>query len=822
MPNKISRKIIALLITIALCLLFLPLMWGRFSQYEPPTITSADTPPAAYLASGSHPTLIGDDQPISRGMAAKMLSLIHLEPSTIHSLEITHPFVDIPPNHWYAPYVNAAYSTGIMRGSGERFTPDTFLTVGQAQILMRNLDPANSPTFANISDPNQPISYALWVELYKQLLESLSGSHTIFEAFGIRAIDIIVLATSINSPLPEGHLISDIGPLGHRGLNMDAYVDTQVRVLVRDREIIALITLVSHEPTLKNAYIVAAGQNEITLFVGGAERTFSATGVNIQQGVIADVVIHRGQALSVQTFSDTVEGILLRASNSAVEIKGKGLFPLKPNFNVYDISEGTVRWRNMTNLIVGTDTARFYLRDGFAAAGVITHQAFPENIRVVIGTSNFAGLIHTSVTVTSTGPFWITDGSADSERLMELAPGQRFTISDIENTDLMGHPRIFLHTNPDEKLQLTGLNRNWPQGGSPRYRGVIEIAREQVGYSVVNSLPLEKYLYAVVPSEMPSSFGVESSKVQAVTARSYAVHQIMANRFHALGGNIDDSVMSQVYNNIPENEISIEAVDATRGLVLWYGNDVVRANFFATSAGMTANSGEVWASGRQFPGNTPTFLQARPQFTGQAIEMFDDLSDEAQATAFFRNRDIEAYDSHANWFRWQIEMTPEEITASVNAHIEARFTANPTLIRTMGNDGQWHSTPISTIGNFRSMQVVRRGQAGNIMELRLTGDQADVLVLTEFNIRSLLRPAQLNNAIMPSAFFTFEKIINAYGLTERIIFHGGGHGHGVGMSQNGVFGMVERGYSFDEILRHFYPGTELLTLQAVLLQPNDN
>ncbi|MCL2421894.1 MAG: SpoIID/LytB domain-containing protein, partial [Defluviitaleaceae bacterium] len=295
--------------------------------------------------------------------------------------------------------------------------------------------------------------------------------------------------------------------------------------------------------------------------------------------------------------------------------------------------------------------------------------------------------------------------------------------------------------------------------------------------------------------------------------------------FHALGGNVDDSVMSQVYNNIPENEVSIEAVEATRGLVLWYGDEVVRANFFSTSAGMTANSGEVWASGTAFPGHTPTFLEARPQFAGAGEGM--NLSGEAQAAEFFRNQEMDAYDSHSPWFRWQVEMTPAEIAASVNAQLEARFAANPSLIRTAGADEGWHSRPVASIGSLRSLQVLRRGEGGNIMELRITGDAADIIVATEFNIRSLLRPARsadggrdiplrrhdgstlLNHSMLPSGFFSIEKVLDEEGAIEWIIFHGGGHGHGVGMSQNGVRGMVERGYSFDEIIRHFYPGVVL-------------
>jgi len=773
------------------------------------------------------PFAIGDDQPISRAMVARMLALTFYDSGTIHALERVHPFSDSEPDDWFDPYVNAVYLQGIMRGDGRRFIPNAPLTLRQTQRLLEILSPDNHPTLAITSD-DRPVSYALWVELYKKLLENLSEGRTVHETFGVTGENIIVLATSGNSFLPAGRLISDQGAFGHLGTNMDGYIDQQIRALVKGREIIALDTMISERPTLLNAYIVDVNREGLSVFLGGVERFYTFTNFSnaqrrdIQPGTVADIVIGEGRVFAVQPFSEVVQGKLLRVSDSLLELQGLGAFPMAEGFKVYDISNGSIQWRGQAQLIVGTDNARFYIHNGEARAGVITHHSLPEEIRVVIGTSNFAGLIHTRVTVTSATSFWVTAG----DTVTEFAPGQRFTVSDIENTDLFGEARVFIHTVPGGTLQLTGLGRNWPNNSSPRYRGIIEIAREAGGYSVVNQLSLEEYLYAVVPSEMPSSYGVEASKVQAITARSYAINQMWANRFHALGGNVDDSVYSQVYNNIPENEVSIQAVDGTQGMVLTYNGQVINATFFSTSAGMTANSGEVWAGGG-FPGNTPSYLSARPQFEGAV----PNLTNEAQAAAFFRNLEIEAFDREASWFRWRVEMTAEEIANSVNTHLATRYRVAPNLIRSRQPNGEWRSRPVSNIGRLLDLSVVSRGEGGNITELRITGDEADIIVATELNIRNLLRPARAeggerdipihrwdgttvtNLSLMPSAFFTFEIIVCYFGLPERVIFYGGGHGHGVGMSQNGVHGMVERGYDFREILQHFYPGIYILATQ---------
>ncbi len=41
------------------------------------------------------------------------------------------------------------------------------------------------------------------------------------------------------------------------------------------------------------------------------------------------------------------------------------------------------------------------------------------------------------------------------------------------------------------------------------------------------------------------------------------------------------------------------------------------------------------------------------------------------------------------------------------------------------------------------------------------------------------------------------------------VFYGGGYGHGVGMSQNGVKGMIDAGYGYEDILKHYYKGISI-------------
>ncbi len=63
--------------------------------------------------------------------------------------------------------------------------------------------------------------------------------------------------------------------------------------------------------------------------------------------------------------------------------------------------------------------------------------------------------------------------------------------------------------------------------------------------------------------------------------------------------------------------------------------------------------------------------------------------------------------------------------------------------------------------------------------------------------------SRTNYAILPSAFAYFKK------QTDGYIIRGGGNGHGAGMSQYGVLGMLTKGYNYYEILQHYYPDSEI-------------
>jgi len=125
------------------------------------------------------------------------------------------------------------------------------------------------------------------------------------------------------------------------------------------------------------------------------------------------------------------------------------------------------------------------------------------------------------------------------------------------------------------------------------YRGVIALHHVGNAISVVNEVPLEQYLYSVVPAEMPTSWHAEALRAQSIAARSYAV----ATRSSTGIYDLHSDTRSQMYGGIEEEEAtSTAAVDGTAGLAALSAGVVIPAFFHSTSGGRTAAVEDVWNS----------------------------------------------------------------------------------------------------------------------------------------------------------------------------------------------------------------------------------
>ncbi|HET7648362.1 MAG TPA: SpoIID/LytB domain-containing protein [Gaiellaceae bacterium] len=123
------------------------------------------------------------------------------------------------------------------------------------------------------------------------------------------------------------------------------------------------------------------------------------------------------------------------------------------------------------------------------------------------------------------------------------------------------------------------------------YRGRILVDVVDGRLRAIDVLPLQQYLYGVVPAEMPSGWSAEALKAQAVASRSYA----LATRAVAAPFDVYGDTRSQAYLGVThETPASNAAVDATAGQVLMYGKKIATTYFSSTSGGQTESAADAW------------------------------------------------------------------------------------------------------------------------------------------------------------------------------------------------------------------------------------
>lgn len=126
--------------------------------------------------------------------------------------------------------------------------------------------------------------------------------------------------------------------------------------------------------------------------------------------------------------------------------------------------------------------------------------------------------------------------------------------------------------------------------GGRRFRGIVDIVRQKNRtLLVVNHLDIEKYLYGVLPHEIPHHWPDTALEVQAILARSYALFKKMEHRADAY--DVVATVLSQRYGGREEEKgRARNAVDRTAGKVLTYQGTLFPTFYHSTCGGHTEDA----------------------------------------------------------------------------------------------------------------------------------------------------------------------------------------------------------------------------------------
>ena len=342
-----------------------------------------------------------------------------------------------------------------------------------------------------------------------------------------------------------------------------------------------------------------------------------------------------------------------------------------------------------------------------------------------------------------------------------------------------------------------GVDFHWERKVTQKFAGTLKFIVDGGKVTAVNIVGVEDYLLSVISSEMKASAGLEFLKAHAVISRSWVMAQVEHRQSHVsrtpgpscpvsepVEGaeeyikwfDHDDHTLFDVcaddhcqrYQGLTMavGDTVRKAVDQTWGLVLTSEGKICDARFSKCCGGRMELFSTCWED-KDYP-----YLQPLPD-TADCVEggdVFCDTKDEKILSQVLNDYDLETRD----FYRWRTEYSRAEVSDLVR--------------RRSGMD----------FGTIRDLVPVERGPSGRLKRLKVVGDKKTMIIGKELIIRRWLSDSHLKS----SAF-------EVHWDGDHLTLDGSGWGHGVGLCQIGAAVMASKGYTFDQILLHYYPGSIL-------------
>ena len=344
-----------------------------------------------------------------------------------------------------------------------------------------------------------------------------------------------------------------------------------------------------------------------------------------------------------------------------------------------------------------------------------------------------------------------------------------------------------------------GKQFHWERRQTQLFAGTLKFIVEGGKVTAVNRIGVEDYLLSVISSEMRASAGLEFLKAHAVISRSWVMSMVARRKVspgkipplerHDLPGILtwlhrdavekggiprlvkwfdhedhkrfdvcaDDHCQRYQGLTMAVGDSVREAIDSTWGEVLTFDGKLCDTRFSKCCGGLTEQFSTCWED-VDYP------------YLTRVEDPFCNTSDESVLSQVLNDYDLETKD----FYRWTAEYGIDELSALISER--------------SGHD----------IGRLIALEPLERGVSGRIKMLRIRGTRMTMDVGKELIIRRYLSKTHLK-----SSAFEVEM------TSDKVILHGIGWGHGVGLCQIGAANMAHQGYGYAAILAHYYPGAQL-------------
>lgn len=350
---------------------------------------------------------------------------------------------------------------------------------------------------------------------------------------------------------------------------------------------------------------------------------------------------------------------------------------------------------------------------------------------------------------------------------------------------------------------MIGVDFHWQRRETQKFCGALKfiVERGSSGASAaadgafitaVNVIGIEDYLHSVISSEMKATASLELLKAHAVISRSWLLAQIERRASGCEKGRPDfvendDLIIRwadredhanfdvcaddhcQRYQGITRISAAAgkvrEAIEATWGEVLFSDGAICDARFSKCCGGTTELFSTCWED-RDYP-----YLQPVADRPSPSDDDFCNTSDREILSQVLNDYDLETGD----FYRWQVRYSSGELAELIRRRSGVDFGTE-----------------------ILALEPVEYGTSGRIKLLRVVGSARTLTIGKELTIRRWLSESHLKS----SAFEVRRE-------GSDFVLEGRGWGHGVGLCQIGAAVMGAKGYIYNQILTHYYPGAEL-------------
>ena len=362
-----------------------------------------------------------------------------------------------------------------------------------------------------------------------------------------------------------------------------------------------------------------------------------------------------------------------------------------------------------------------------------------------------------------------------------------------------------------------GVHFHWERRLTQVFPGALRLIVFEGKITAVNVVPAEQYLTSVISSEMNAASSPEFLKAHAVISRSWLLAQIQKRnallkkdtgffpfikseseyiRWYdredhtAFDVCADDHCQRYQGITMASSSSVSEAVLKTKGQVLMDNGAICDARFSKCCGGMTEQFSTCWEN-KDYP-----YLSSVRDGEGE----MPDLTQEHEAEKWIRTSPLSWCDNRHNsiikrilnnydqetrdFYRWTLHYSQDEIARLANSNSKVNY------------------------GQIIDLIPVERGKSGRLSKLKIVGTLKTMTIGKELEIRRTLSDTHL----LSSAFVVNKGPTDQNGIPQWFELQGAGWGHGVGLCQIGAAVMGEKGYSYNDILLHYYQGAEIRKL----------